>query len=73
MAIEDLVTKADLLRFIRQQIPTSRTLARVKFPTYLAADIPPAADHEGEAIYVSDGAAGSKFRGSDGSSWVDLG
>lgn len=34
---------------------------------------PAAADHEGAIIYVSDGGAGAKFRGSDGTSWVNLG
>lgn len=34
---------------------------------------PAAADNPGAIIYVSDGAAGSKFQGSDGSSWVSLG
>lgn len=34
---------------------------------------PVAADFEGTIIYVSDGGAGAKFRGSDGSAWVNLG
>lgn len=38
----------------------------------LASDYP-AADWEGAVIYVSDGAGGTRFRGSDGSNWVDLG
>lgn len=41
--------------------------------TYLEADLPDAADHEGAIVYVSDGASGSNFRGSDGTNWVDLG
>lgn len=73
MAIEDLVTKADLARFIRQQGTASPSLARVKPPTYLTADIPAAADHEGEVIYVSDGGAGAEFQGSNGTAWVNLG
>ena len=34
---------------------------------------PPASGWEGGIIYVSDGASRQKFRGSDGSSWVNLG
>lgn len=34
---------------------------------------PTAADYEGTVIYVSDGVAGAKFRGSDGTSWINLG
>lgn len=34
---------------------------------------PAASANEGNIIYVSDGAAGAKFRGSDGTSWVNLG
>lgn len=40
---------------------------------FLAAGLPAAADWEGGIIYVSDGAAGAKFRGSDGTAWVNLG
>jgi hypothetical protein len=32
-----------------------------------------AAANAGSIIYVSDGGAGAKFRGSDGTSWVNLG
>ena len=41
--------------------------------TFTVATLPSAADFEGGAIYVSDGAGGTKFRGSDGTAWVDLG
>lgn len=41
--------------------------------TYLTADIPDAADHEGAIIYVSDAAAGANFQGSIGTGWVNLG
>lgn len=34
---------------------------------------PAAASYEGTIIYVSDGGAGAKFRGSDGTNWVNLG
>lgn len=40
---------------------------------YTTATRPTASDWEGGMIYVSDGAAGSKFQGSDGTSWVSLG
>lgn len=73
MPIEDLVTKADLVAFIRQQLPPPRALARVKLPLYMTADIPAAADHRGEAIYVPDGGAGAEFQASNGTAWVNLG
>lgn len=41
--------------------------------SYEAADLPDAADWEGHVVYVSDAAPGSKFKGSDGTAWVDLG
>lgn len=45
----------------------------LELESYEEADLPDAADHEGAIVYVSDGASGSKFRGSDGTDWVDLG
>ncbi len=41
--------------------------------SYTTATLPDATEFEGHTIYVSDGAAGQKFRGSDGTSWVNLG
>jgi hypothetical protein len=41
--------------------------------TFTTATRPTAASYPGAVIYVSDGAGGSKFQGSDGSSWVSLG
>lgn len=41
--------------------------------TFTVATLPTPADFEGGIIYVSDGAAGAKFRGSDGTAWVNLG
>jgi len=29
--------------------------------------------HEGTIVYVSDGASGAVFRGSNGTAWVNLG
>lgn len=41
--------------------------------SYTTAERPDATAYEGSIIYVSDGAAGSRFQGSDGASWVSLG
>lgn len=41
--------------------------------TFTVATLPVAADFESAIIYVSDGAGGQKFRGSDGAAWVNLG
>ncbi len=40
---------------------------------FTEATKPSAAGNAGRIVYVSDGAAGSKFQGSDGTSWVSLG
>lgn len=45
----------------------------LRLAPYLAASLPTAASWPGGIIYVSDGAAGTKFRGSDGAAWVNLG
>ncbi len=37
------------------------------------ATLPPAANWTGALVFVSDGAAGAKFRGSDGTTWLSLG
>lgn len=37
------------------------------------ATLPPAGDWTGAIVFVSDGAAGAKFRGSDGTTWLSLG
>ena len=52
---------------------TEAMRAALPLQSVLAAALPAAADNEGAIIYVSDGAGGSRFRGSDGSSWVSLG
>ena len=41
--------------------------------TFTVATRPTASDWTGGVIFVSDAAGGSKFQGSDGSSWVSLG
>ena len=41
--------------------------------TFTVATLPTAADWTGGMIFVSDGGAGTKFRGSDGTSWLSLG
>lgn len=65
-----------LLDRVNATLPKDGTEAMtgpLELKSYLTAGLPPAADHEGAIVYVSDGAAGSKFRGSDGASWVSLG
>jgi Pectate lyase superfamily protein len=42
-------------------------------PTYALVDRPTASGWDGVVIYVKDAAAGSKFQGSNGTSWVSLG
>jgi len=44
-----------------------------ELPFYAVADLPDPALHEGTIVYVSDGASGAVFRGSNGTSWVSLG
>lgn len=41
--------------------------------TYTTTTLPDPTKRTAEIIFVSDAAAGSKFQGSDGSSWVSLG
>lgn len=75
------MNQADLEALIRQVIDRSALAVRVtqlqrapvKPREYLAANIPAAADHEGEIIYVPDGGAGAQYRGSNGTAWVNLG
>jgi hypothetical protein len=46
----------------------------LKPQTYTVATLPAAsAANASSIVYVSDGAAGTKFRGSDGAAWVNLG
>ena len=47
--------------------------APLELETYTVATLPAFADYEGCIIYVSDGAGGTKFRGSNGAAWVNLG
>jgi len=49
------------------------TKSPVTPPTYTVATRPDVTLNEGGIIYVSDGAAGAKFQGSDGAAWVNLG
>jgi hypothetical protein len=44
-----------------------------KLAPFTTATRPAAASWAGALIYVSDGAAGAKFQGSDGTAWVNLG
>lgn len=41
--------------------------------TFTTSTLPTASEWEGAIIYVSDGAVGEKFRGSNGTDWVNLG
>lgn len=52
---------------------TEAMTAPLELMTYTVATLPTAADYEGAVIYVSDGGAGAVFRGSNGTSWVNLG
>jgi len=45
----------------------------IQLATFTLATRPPAASWTGGIIFVSDAPRGSKFQGSDGSSWVSLG
>lgn len=75
MALGNLQNEDDLQNFIRvvlDRLGIRQTNYRL--PTYTTTTRPAAsAKNAGMAIYVSDAAAGSKFQGSDGSSWVSLG
>lgn len=48
-------------------------LSAFKLPATTSAARPAASSMAGHVIYVSDGGAGAKFQGSDGSAWVNLG
>ena len=52
---------------------TEAMTAPLVLMTYTTATRPTAASWTGGTIYVSDGAAGQKFQGSDGTAWVFLG
>ena len=81
MSIGNLETEADLRRFIEAQLGTMpqrleqvvSKAARTKPKAFTVATLPPAAEHTGEIVYVSDAAAGSKLQYSDGASWVVAG
>ncbi len=47
--------------------------APIVLKSYIVAERPSASSWEGGVIYVSDAAGGSKFQGSDGTSWLSLG
>jgi hypothetical protein len=52
---------------------TEPMTAPMPLMSVLTADIPDATLWEGCIIYVSDGGAGTRFRGSNGTAWVNLG
>lgn len=72
MAIGSLASEQDLENFVRRLFDRWGA-NRFRPPRYLTAKRPAAADKEGLIIYVPDAAAGSKYQGSDGASWVSLG
>ena len=45
----------------------------LRLPSFTILTIPLASLHAGAIVYVSDGAAGSKVRYSNGTAWIDLG
>lgn len=47
--------------------------APLPLASFAEADLPDATSWEGAIVYVNDGASGERFRGSDGTSWVNLG
>ena len=52
---------------------TEPMTAPLELMTYTVATLPAASSNTGKVVYVSDGGAGTKFRGSDGTSWLSLG
>ncbi len=56
-----------------QKDGTEAMVAPAPLQSVVVADLPTASEWEGAIIYVSDGSAGTRFRGSDGTSWVSLG
>lgn len=52
---------------------TEPMTAPLELETFTTATRPAVADNEGAIIYVSDGAAGFRFQGSDGVTWLGLG
>lgn len=52
---------------------TDAMAAPLPLATYTMATLPAAASWTGAIIYVSDGAVGAKFQGSNGAAWVALG
>lgn len=61
---------------INQVLPkdgTERMTGPLGLVEYTIATLPAAsAANRGHVVYVSDGSAGQKYRGSDGSSWLNI-
>lgn len=74
MALGRLENEGDLERWLQAALDR---LGIGKAPDrprrFTTATLPAANKNEGLVVYVSDAAAGSKFQGSDGTSWVALG
>lgn len=74
MALGNLQTEGDLEQWVKRLLDRLGIRPQQQIPRFLVATRPAAsAANEGLLIYVKDAAAGSKFQGSDGSSWVSLG
>jgi hypothetical protein len=78
--IEDISTRRALeeldnaLTNIEEAIRKMTLVQPFRIIQYTAATLPtPASDYTGCIIYVSDGAPSTRFRGSNGTSWVTLG
>lgn len=52
---------------------TEAMAAPLRVAPFEAADLPDATLWEGSIIFVSDAPAGQKFKGSNGTAWVNLG
>lgn len=44
----------------------------MKLPQFTTLTLPDPVDYPGTIIYVTDGTAGTRFRGSDGVAWLNI-
>lgn len=71
--LQDFVTQLKSSFRLHAHLFPAVISGELKPNTYTGAALPPAAAAGASAIaYVSDGAVGTKFRGSDGAAWVNL-
>lgn len=73
--IGNLATEGDLEQWVKRLLDRLGVRAGAsRVPVFTVASLPAAApENEGVLVYVRDGAAGTKWRGSNGSSWDTLG